>query len=326
MRAERLISLVLMLRQRGVVTAATLAQELEVSRRTVLRDIEALSLAGVPVYAERGRYGGFALLPGWEADFAGLNQDEALALLVAGQGRGDGALGLGAALSTAVRKVVDVLPAGHRVSAGAAARRLLIEPEADLVTRVPEAGSASTSALIEVRRAVTAGHQLRIHYAASGRAPSWRTVHPIGLVTARDRAYLLATRDGADRTYRLSRILAAQELPLPAERLDRVDLERLWRDRCAQYLSEVDQVTAVVTAIPARQHDLARAALAVRVGEPTMDGTVRLEVTFQDIEHAEWALWQVVDDVEVLAPESLRAHLRDRANRIAARHSSPAHR
>ncbi|MEJ7648843.1 MAG: WYL domain-containing protein [Nakamurella sp.] len=326
MRAERLISLVLMLRQRGVVTAAKLAQELEVSRRTVLRDIEALSLAGVPVYAERGRYGGFALLSGWEADLAGLNQDEALALLVAGQGRGDSVLGLGAALSTAVRKVVDVLPAGHRVSAGAAARRLLIEPEADLVTRLPEADGASTSALTEVRQAVTAGHQLRIHYAPSGRAPAWRTVHPIGLVTARDRAYLLATRDGADRTYRLSRIVAAQELSEPAERPDRVDLDRLWRDRCAQYLSDVDQVTVVVTAIPARQHDVARAALAVRVGEPTTDGTVRLQVTFQDIEHAQWALWQVVDDVEVLAPESLRAQLRDRANRIAARHSSPAHR
>jgi len=321
MRADRLISLVLLLRQSGRVTAGTLARELEVSPRTVLRDLEALSLAGVPIYSERGRHGGFSLLPGWAADLTGLNHDEALALLVAGRGRGDHALGLGSALSSAVRNVVAALPTGHQAAAGDAARRVLIEPEADLVTPLPGIHSESSSPTSEVRRAVIAGHKLRIYYQAAEESPRWRTVDPIGLVTARDRAYLLATRDGAERTYRLSRILAAQELPEPAERPDRVDLDRVWRDRCAQYFSEVDQVSAVVLVPPSRREDVARGALAVRTGGPETGERVRVEVTFQDMQHAEWALWQLAEDVEVVAPSSLRARLRDRASAISARHS-----
>lgn len=290
------------------------------SPRTVLRDIEALSAAGVPVYAERGRHGGFALLPGWDADLTGLNHDEALALLVAGRGRADQALGLSSALSSAVRKVVEALPATHRATAGDAVQRLLIEPDADLVTRLPD-DDATTTAVGEVRRAVVAGHQLRIHYEATGQDPRWRTVDPIGLVTVRGRAYLLASRDGADRTYRLSRIMAAQELPEAAQRPDHVDLDQVWRERCAQYLSDVDQVTAVVSMTLARREAVARAALAVRSGKPDTDGRVRVQVTFQDMQHAEWALWQVAEDVEVLKPASLRAHLHERANAIAARHT-----
>ena len=177
--------------------------------------MEALSTAGVPVYAERGRDGGFSLLPGWEVKLTGLSQDEALALLVAGRVRGEQALGLGPALSSAMRKVVDALPAAHRATTGDAARRLLVDPGADLVTALPHTEQAPAGAVNEVRRAVLAGRRLRIHYAAAGQSPQWRTVDPLGLVTVRDRAYLLATRAGADRTYRLSGILAAQGLDEP---------------------------------------------------------------------------------------------------------------
>jgi predicted DNA-binding transcriptional regulator YafY len=87
----------------------------------------------------------------------------------------------------------------------------------------------------EVRRAVFAGHKLRIYCAAVDQTPKWRTVDPIGLVTVRDRGYLLATRSGADRTYRLSRVLAAKELAEPAQRQDRVDLARAWQERSTQF-------------------------------------------------------------------------------------------
>ena len=99
MRADRLVSLVLLLRQRGQLTADALAKELEVSPRTVLRDIEALSAAGVPGYAERGRHGGYALLPGFRTELTGLNNDEALALLTAGSRPGEQIFGLGTALA-----------------------------------------------------------------------------------------------------------------------------------------------------------------------------------------------------------------------------------
>ena len=163
MRADRLVSLMLLLRQRGQLTADTLARELEVSPRTVLRDIDALSAAGVPVYAERGRHGGFALLPGYGFEFAGLNHDEAIALLVAGSGRGDQVFGLGSALASAVRKVVNVLPDTHRVTASDAAQRLLVDPETDLVSLRPVADEVPATTMIEVRRAVLTGHKLRIH-------------------------------------------------------------------------------------------------------------------------------------------------------------------
>ncbi|MFD4866058.1 helix-turn-helix transcriptional regulator [Streptomyces sp. NPDC058412] len=321
MRADRLVSLVLLLRQRGRLTADTLARELDVSTRTVLRDIEALSAAGVPVYAERGRHGGFALLPGFQTKLAGLNHDEALALLTAGSGRGEQVFGLGSALASAMRKVVDALPEGHRTSANDAARRFLVDPEADLLSRrrvVTEEVPDST--MFEVRRAVLAGHKLRIHYAATGRTPQWRTVDPIGLVTVRDRGYLLATRSGEDRTYRLSRVLAAEELPEPAERPSRVDLDRIWQERSARFLSGGDHITVLLRMDPARREELLDTALAVRAEEPDADGRLRLEVTFQDFRHAEWALWQLGTDAEALAPQSLRTALRNRAAAIAARY------
>lgn len=323
MRADRLVTMVLLLRQRGRMTATALARELEVSTRTVLRDIEALSAAGVPVYAERGRHGGFALLPGFRTELTGLNHDEALALLVAGSRRGAQAFGLGSALASAMLKVVDALPESYRVTAAGAAERLLVDPEADLLSRRQDTEDVPEAIVAEVRRAVFAGHKLRIHYTAIDQAPAWRTVDPIGLVTVRDQGYLLATRSGADRTYRLSRILAAEELTEPAQRPDRVDLDQAWQERSSQFRSGGDQVAVAVRVDPIRREELVGTALAVGAEATDPDdreGWVRLEVTFQDRRHAEWALWQLAIDAEVLAPDWLRAALRDRAAAIATRY------
>ncbi|MEE1939550.1 WYL domain-containing protein [Streptomyces sp. TRM 70361] len=320
MRADRLVSLVL-LRQRGRLTADTLARELEVSTRTVLRDIDALSTAGVPVYAERGRHGGFALSPGFRTELTGLNHDEVLALLAAGPGRGERVFGLGSAFASAMRKVVDALPESHRTTASDAVQRFLVDPETDLLSRRLVTEEVPGTTMTEVRRAVLAGHKLRIHYAAAGRTPQWRTVDPIGLVTVRGRGYLLATRSGEDRTHRLSRVLAAEELPETAQRPDRVDLDRIWRERSARFLSG-DRITVLVRVDPVRREDLLDTALAVRTEEPDpdADGRLRLEVTFQDPRHAEWALWQLGTDAEALAPQSLRTSLRNRAAAVAARY------
>ncbi|MBB5960547.1 putative DNA-binding transcriptional regulator YafY [Saccharothrix tamanrassetensis] len=322
MRADRLVSLVLLLRQRGRLSATALARELEVSTRTVLRDIEALSAAGVPVHAERGRHGGFALLPGFRTELTGLNHDEALALLVAGSRRGAQAFGLGSALASAMLKVVDALPESQRDTAAGVAERLLIDPESDLLSRRLVAEEVPDPVAAEVRRAVFAGHKLRIHYAAVGRTPEWRTVDPIGLVTVREQGYLLATRSGADRTYRLSRILAAEELAEPAERPDRVDLDRAWQERSTRFRTGGDQVTALVRVDPARREALVGTALAVLAEEADADGRLRLEVTFQDPRHAEWALWQLATNAEALAPQWLRTALRDRAAAIATRYAA----
>jgi predicted DNA-binding transcriptional regulator YafY len=320
MRADRLVSLVLLLRQRGRLSAATLARELEVSTRTVLRDMEALSAAGVPVYAERGRHGGFALLPGFQTELTGLNHDEALALLIAGSRRGAQIFGLGSALASAMLKVVDALPAGYRDTAAGVAERLLIDPETDLLSRRLVTEELPDAILAEVRRAVLAGHKLRIRYAAVDQAPKWRTVDPIGLVTVRDQGYLLATRSGADRTYRLSRIRAAEALAEPAERPDRVDLDRAWQERGTRFRTGGDQVTVRVRVDPARREELVATALAVLAEETDEDRRLRLELAFQDSRHAEWAIWQLATDAEALAPQWLRTSLHARAAAIAARY------
>jgi predicted DNA-binding transcriptional regulator YafY len=320
MRADRLVSLVLLLRQHGRLSATALARELEVSTRTVLRDIEALSAAGVPVYAERGRHGGFALLPGFRTELTGLGHDEALALLVAGSRRGAQAFGLGSALASAMRKVIDALPEDDRATAAGAARRLLIDPETDLLARRRVTEEVPDAVLAEVRRAVFAGHRLRVHYAAADQDPRWRTVDPIGLVTVGGQGYLLAMRDGADRTYRLSRILAAEELAEPARRPDRVDLGRAWEERSTRFREGGDRVTAAVRVVPARREELVGTALAVRAEEAAEDGWLRMEVDFQDPRHAEWALWRLATDAEALSPRWLRTALRDRAAAIAARY------
>ncbi|MDX8049759.1 WYL domain-containing protein [Lentzea sp. BCCO 10_0798] len=319
MRADRLVSLVLLLRRHGRLSAATLARELEVSTRTVLRDIEALSAAGVPVYAERGRHGGFALLPGFQTELTGLNHDEALALLVAGSRRGAQVFGLGSSLASAMLKVVDALPESFRQTAAGAAERLLIDPEMDLLSRRAVEEELPDAVVAEVRRAVFAGHRLRIHYEAKGKAAEWRTVDPIGLVTVREQGYLLATKAGEDRTYRLSRILAAEELGEPAQRPDRVDLDRAWQERSTRFRTGGDQVAVVLRVHPARREELVGTALAV-LAEETDDGWLRMEVAFQDARHAEWALWQLSTSAEALEPQWLRAALRDRAAAVAGRY------
>jgi len=217
-------------------------------------------------------------------------------------------------------KVVDALPESYRDTAAGVAERLLIDPETDLLSRRLVAEELPETIVAEVRRAVFAGHKLRIRYAAVDQTPKWRTVDPIGLVTVRDRGYLLATRSGADRTYRLSRVLAAKELAEPAQRPDRVDLSRAWQERSTQFRTGGDQVTVLVRVNPARREDLLNTALAVRAEEPDEDSWLRLEVTFQDSRHAEWALWQLSTDAEALAPQSLRTSLRNRAAAIATRY------
>ncbi|WP_454300198.1 helix-turn-helix transcriptional regulator [Salana multivorans] len=289
----------------------------------MLRDIEALSTAGVPVYAERGRHGGYALLPGFRTELTGLNHDEALALLTAGSGHGERVFGLGSALAAAMRKVVDALPPGHRATVDDAARRLLVEPETDLLSRRRVSEQVAVGVMGEVRHAVVAGRRLRLHYARPGKDPHWHTIDPLGLVTVRDHTYLLATRSGEDRTYRVSRILAAEVLPDRADRPEHIDLDRIWAERSARFLAE-DHLTVRVRVDPARREELLGMTRAVLAEQPGDDGRLDLEVTFEDLRHAVWALWQLDTGAEALAPAELRAALHERAVTLADRYADDA--
>ncbi|MGO1264486.1 helix-turn-helix transcriptional regulator [Brevibacterium aurantiacum] len=320
MRADRLVSLVLLLRQRGRMTADELARELEVSARTVLRDIDALSTSGVPVYADRGRHGGYSLLPGFRAELTGLSHQEALALLTAGSGKTEKAFGLSSALASAMRKVIDALPEDNRATLDDAAARLLVEPEADLLSRSTNVENAPTAVTAEVLQSVLSGHRLRFLYEAPDKAVGWHTVDPIGLVTIRDRTYLLATKAGADRTYRLSRMLEAEELPEPADRPDQVDLDRIWDERRTRFLSE-GHISVTLRIDPTRRGDLLTNVRAVLAEMPEPDGWIRLEVTYEDLRHARWAIWQLDTAAEALSPEELRTSIREHAEELLGRYS-----
>ena len=352
-RADRLLSLLLLLQHRGRRSAKELADELEVSTRTVLRDIEALSTAGVPVYAERGRHGGFALLPGYSTDLTGLTHDEALALLVAGS-RGDGA-GMAPALASAMRKVVAGLPAAQRESAGRDAGRILVrdgrwlphtapvardsgaddarggdrpggvsgvgdDRAGDGVRRGGTSVAGDDAVLATVRAAVFAGHRLDLRYAARDEEPRWRTVDPVGLVSQGGRWYLLALRDGQERAYRLSRVREVRERAEQAVRPPDVDLDEAWRARRTAFLASLPTLPVEVRVRAGRRADLLRTAGEVLAEEPATDGRLRLTVAFGDAVHAERALWSMAADVEVLAPAELRAALAARAEAVAARY------
>ncbi|WP_028925404.1 helix-turn-helix transcriptional regulator [Pseudonocardia acaciae] len=323
MRADRLLSLVLLLRNRGRMTAAALARELEVSTRTVQRDVDALSAAGIPVYADRGRDGGYALLAGFSTDLTGLTPDEAVALLTARSQATSDALGLGPAFASAMRKVIAAIPATTRPNATTAADRVLVRPGGWLADPTPE------PALPALQHAVFTARRLRLRYRPAEPpgspppkgAPTWRTVDPIGLVSAAGRWYLLALRNGQDRTYRVSRITEAVELDEPAHRPNDVDLEALWHRRRTEFRSARARLTVRTRIRPTRHPHLANAALTL-TPVPTKDPTwLTFDAEFGDLQHAESALWTLAPHAEALSPPELRAALAARATQVMTAHT-----
>ena len=185
MRADRLVATLLVLQARGRVTAAELAQELEVSERTARRDLEALGMAGVPVYSQPGRGGGWSLVGGARTDLSGLTAPEARALfLVAGPSAAT------PAVKTALRKLVRALPEGFRASAEAAASAVLVDSaQWDRTSALPP------KHLDALQEAIANGVQIELGYAGRDRAESERTVHPLGLVAKGGVWYLVGATD-----------------------------------------------------------------------------------------------------------------------------------
>ncbi|WP_431980644.1 helix-turn-helix transcriptional regulator [Streptomyces qinglanensis] len=224
MKSDRLLAILLLLQTRGRVPAEELATELEVSARTIYRDIEALSAAGVPVYAERGRHGGIMLLPGYRTDVTGLTADEARALFVLVAPGPHSALGLDSALASALRKVMAALPAPHRPAADLTSRRILVDPDRWLP------GPRAEAELDVLHTAVFADRRLRIRYRHSGDSrPRTYTVDPYGLVSKAGVWYLVADRRGSPALFRADRIAAATALEDPVRRREGIELAEVWQ-------------------------------------------------------------------------------------------------
>jgi predicted DNA-binding transcriptional regulator YafY len=222
MRADRLIATLLLLQSRGRVTAAEVAAELEVSERTARRDLDALATAGVPVYSQQGRGGGWSLLGGARTDLSGLNSAEARALfMVAGPSSS-----ATPEVKAALRKLVRALPEPFRDDAEAAAGAVVIDARAWGRPAPP-----SPSEYLEpLRTAVVDGEQVRLRYSDRARRVTDRVVHPLGIVEKGNVSYLVAgTADGL-RTFRISRVRGVEPLGLPVERPPGFDLAATWEE------------------------------------------------------------------------------------------------
>jgi len=219
MRADRLVVTLLTLQARGRVTAAQLAEELEVSVATARRDLEALSAAGIPVYPQAGRGGGWQLLGGARTDLSGLTGPEARALfLLVGP-----AASVDPDAKAALRKLVRALPESFRTDAAAAAEAIVIDAGEwgrPAVER-PQLLPVLEAAIVQRRR-------VRVRYAAWNREPADRMVDPWGLVQKQEHWYLLGAVDGAQRTYRVDRMLEVAVTDEEADRPDDLDLAELW--------------------------------------------------------------------------------------------------
>ncbi|AUN39276.1 helix-turn-helix transcriptional regulator [Tsukamurella tyrosinosolvens] len=300
MRADRLLSVLMLLRHRGTMTAAQIAAELEVSTRTVLRDVEALGVAGVPVYTDRGRGGGISLLPGYRTDLTGLTLDEAKALLA---GAPDSP-----AFAGAMRKVAAALPEAHRREAAAAAQRIHVRP--DGFARAPEPDPH----LGELQRAVIDGLRVRAVYRPRGGAATERTLDPVGLVHAGQAWYLMALRDGERRTYKTSRFSSVSVLDEPARRPADVDLAAEFEESRATFRSGHE---AVLVELRADEYGWTKlSGFGTVVTPPGPDGAGTLG--FSDIGRAVWTLWGALPHVDVLGPPAVRAALAARLTETAA--------
>ncbi|GKQ41607.1 YafY family protein [Streptomyces sp. A012304] len=320
MKSDRLLSILLLLQTHGRVTAPELAQRLEVSVRTIYRDVEALSAAGVPVYAERGRHGGIALLPGFRTDVTGLTADESRALFVLAADGAHTALGLDSALGSALRKVMAALPAPHRPAAEVVSRRVLVD-----ATRW-KGGPRTAVDLDVLQNAVFADRRLRLRYRHSGeREPRTYTVDPYGLVAKAGVWYLVADREAAPRLFRADRVRSAKVLDDPVRRRPGVELTTVWEELRRRVEERRGGIDVTVRVRRDRLDLFLRLNAAHLVEVPdTPDGEwVTARLSYGVVGEARQLL-AFSDRVEVLSPPEVREELRAAAASVTELYQRPA--
>jgi predicted DNA-binding transcriptional regulator YafY len=322
-RASRLLSILLLLHTRGRVSARALAEELEVSLRTVYRDVEALASAGIPVYATRGRAGGFQLLDGYRTKLTGLTPDEADAVFLAGLPSAAADLGLGGVLAATQLKLLAALPPQLRERAERIRERFHLdapgwEREAD-----------SPPLLAVVADAVWDERRVDVRYERSNRVVVQRLLEPLGLVLKAGVWYVVAQVAGEERgprTYRLSRVRAAAALDETFARPLGFDLQQHWAAYQRDYEQRLFHGHATIRLSPAgRQLLFLIGSVAARAGHAAMqpagpDGWAVTTVPTESVSHARHALMQLGAELEVLAPEQLRSAVLDSARAMVRRY------
>lgn len=302
MRADRLVAVLLLLQARGKVTAGEVAAELEVSERTARRDLDALAVAGLPIYALQGRNGGWRLAGGGRTDLSGLTASEARALfLVAGPASAT------PEVKAALRKLVRALPEPFRAGAEAMSTSVVVDPAGWDQVGTPRRAAPHLDA---VQRAVVEGEQVTLGYVARDRASSTRVVSPLGLAAKGPVWYLVAATEAGLRTFRVDRMTSVEPTGERVERPEGFDLAEAWR----LITDEVDQrrapVRATALADP-RAVGWCRAVMGTRVGVGPAGPDGRIEVELRG--HSPRSLAAEVAGfgalLEILGPPEVRREL-----------------
>ena len=303
MRADRLVAILLLLQQRGQVTAAEVATELEVSERTARRDLDALGMAGLPVYSTQGRNGGWRLAGGGRTDLSGLTAAEARALfLVAGPSSATTP-----ELRAALRKLVRALPEPFRDAAESASSAIVVDrmgwDEGKPVRSPPKH-------LDVAQRVVVEAEQVRLGYVARSREASTRLVEPLGLAAKGDVWYLVGDTEHGLRTFRVDRITSIEPTGLPVTRPVDFDLGEAWR----MISDEVDRIRTRVVAtalVDPASLTLCRwiVGARLRIGPPVQDGRIEVQVRGHSLSSLAGELAGLGHALEVISPDELRHQL-----------------
>ena len=314
MRADRLLSILLLLQVNRRMTARELAHRLEVSERTIHRDMEALSVAGVPVTSERGAHGGWSLIDGYKTNLTGLAGAEVQALFVPGPARLLSDLNLGKASESALIKLLAALPDAFRRDAEYVRQRIHVDVTG--WNRTEEA----VPCLHTIQDAVWQGRRLAFEYGQEGCA-SERTVAPLGLVAKGSVWYLVAAVGGEIRSYRVSRVHSPVMLDEPCERPEGFDLAAHWEESSRKFRDNFPRFYATFRAHPSvlnRMH-LARPFVRVEeIGPADGEGWQRVRMRFQFAEEAcEFALGFGAR-VEIIEPTELRGRVLEMAEEAVA--------
>jgi predicted DNA-binding transcriptional regulator YafY len=317
MRASRLLTIMMLLQTRGRMSAEALAAELEVSVRTIYRDIDQLSASGVPVYADIGRNGGFALLDGWRTRLTGLTPPEAQALFLAGLPGPAAELGLGDHVAQAELKLLAALPADWQKEARRISTRFHLDPGGWFQPGYVHAHLKSVAECVWAERKISVRYE-------SWTKVSDRVLEPYGLVLKGGIWYVVA-RSGEDiRTFRLSGIQALIALDERFERPRDFDLPAYWAEAIVKFEQDLYIGTARVRATDrgiARLKavsDTVRQAIDAQSIEPNAAGWATIMIPIEEIGWATREMTKAGAEVEVLEPPELRAAVAEVARKMAA--------
>jgi predicted DNA-binding transcriptional regulator YafY len=321
MRADRLLSILLILQNEGRTTAGELARRLEVSERTIYRDLDALSSAGVPVYAERGPGGGCMLDEQYRTDLTGLNEAEVQALFFARSPRPLDDLGLGKAMEGAALKLVASLPAIQRRAAERTAHSVYLDSAAWFQLEEP------APFLKVIQEAVWQERRLRFAYRRADGAWVKRLAEPYGLVAKAGVWYLVAATGRKVAIYRVSRMMEAELMASSFRRPDSFDLAAYWRQSAASFESGQSRYLVTLRVAPQGELPLQRAlgdavySLLQQAGPPDEHGRCTITIPFPSLEQARSLALNLCPLVEALAPAELRASIAEQAGRAVACYS-----